>query len=88
MTTLHDVSKALHARCEFAFQEDPDTEVGKVRRSKTDPECWLFYIYVFHESPAGRTVQRSNVVSVSSAGIGVHGIDEQAIATILKEPIL
>jgi len=88
MTPVHEMVMALHARCVFAFKEDPDTEIGKVHRSKSSPDKWIFFVYVMQDDGQRRTVQRSNIVAVSERVSEVLGPDEQVIAKILKEPVL
>jgi len=88
MTPAHELANALHARCVFAFQEDIDTEIGKVHRSKTNPHAWIFFVYVMQDDGRQRTVKRSNIVAVSDRVSEVVGPDELVIAKILKEPVL
>lgn len=88
MTTKKDMADALHARCEFAFKEDPDTEVGKVHRSRSAPDTWIFFVYVMEDNGRERVVKRSNLVAVSDLASEVLGPDELVIAKILKEPVL
>lgn len=87
---MRDIASALRSRCVHAFEEDPDTEVGKVQAVKGQPDAWGFYVYVMNgdECVGSRSCKHSNVVLVSPERIEVVGPDERSIAQVLKEPLL
>lgn len=92
---LASISKALRARCVFAFAEDPYTEVGKAYQSwgkadSAEPDAWIFYVYVMRDGPGvgNRVVQRSNAVVVTAKSVEVLGPDEKMIGLMLKEAVL
>ena len=83
-----ETARALRELCALTFEADPDTEVGKVRRSKVDPATFFFHVYVMGDTPAGRHVLRSNIVVASPSAVSVTGPDEIAIGSVLKSPVL
>lgn len=89
MSHLHDLARALHARCVLALDEDPLTEVGKVRRVSSSADGWGFFVYVMVEDAQGAIrIDRTNFVGATEKGVEATGPDEALIAAILKEPIL
>ncbi len=74
----------LRSKCELAFDDDPNTEVGKVIGSQDGAESF-FFIYVMRgdSSFRSRTMDRANIVVVSPKGIEIHGPDENAIGSVL-----
>lgn len=84
MAPVQAYAKALSLRgkCEHAFDEDPNTEVGKVIGT---PDESFFFVYVM-TGDAGfrsRKIARTNIVIASARGVEIHGPDEEAIAMIL-----
>jgi len=75
----------LRSKCELAFDEDPNTEVGKVIGSQGGAESF-FFVYVMRgdSSFRSRMMDRANIVVVSDKGVEVHGPDEQAIGAALQ----
>jgi hypothetical protein len=71
----------LQKICAIEFEADPAVEVGKVQRSRVDPNAWFFHVYVM--SPDGLHLLRSNIVVASDAGASVTGPDEAAIVRAL-----
>ena len=86
--TPHEIARTLRELCALTFEADPDTEVGKVKRSHVDPSAWFFHVYVMGDGPQGRHVLRSNIVVATPSVVSVSGPDEQAIGTVLKSPVL
>lgn len=75
----------LRHKCELLFDEDPNTEIGKVIGSQGGAESF-FFVYVMKGDPGfrSRTMDRCNLVCVSERGVEVHGPDEVAIGRALQ----
>jgi hypothetical protein len=73
----------LRVKCELAFDDDPNTEVGKVIGA---PGESFFFVYVMKGDSAfrSRTMDRANIVVVSDKGVEIHGPDESAIGQVLQ----
>lgn len=73
----------LRSKCELAFDEDPNVEIGKVIGA---PEESFFFVYVMRGDSGfrSRTMDRANIVVVSQRGIEIHGPDEVAIGSVLQ----
>jgi hypothetical protein len=74
----------LRLKCELAFDEDPNTEVGKVIGMSDES---FFFVYVMRGDSGfrSRTMDHSNIVVVSQKGIEIHGPDEDAIGHVLLQ---
>lgn len=83
MTTrsTHERARMLQKMCAIEFEADAAVEVGKVQRSRIEPNAWFFHVYVM--SPDGLHLLRSNIVVSSEAGASVTGPDEAAIISAL-----
>jgi hypothetical protein len=81
---LYATAIKLRSKCEIAFDDDPNTEVGKVIGSREGAESF-FFVYVMRGDSGfrGRTMDRSNIVVVSDKGIEIHGPDENVISLAL-----
>jgi len=73
----------LRSKCELAFDEDPNTEIGKVIGT---PEESFFFIYVMRGDSVfrSRTMDHANIIVVSERGVEIHGPDENAIGAVLQ----
>lgn len=76
---------SLRSKCEVAFDEDPNVEVGKVIGSAEGGESF-FFVYVMRGDSGfrSRTLDRANIVAVSQKGVEIHGPDENAIGAVLQ----
>jgi hypothetical protein len=74
---------SLRSKCELAFDDDPNTEVGKVIGLPGEESFFFIYVMRGDSSFRSRTLDRVNIVIVSPKGVEIHGPDESAIGQVL-----
>lgn len=75
----------LRTKCELAFDEDPNTEVGKVIGNSDGTESF-FFVYIMRGDSGfrSRRMDHANIIVVSAKGIEIHGPDEEIIGAVLQ----